>query len=166
LRSHCAFVCACAHACVCSYICLCVLPLKLLGNWAILTKDGMNAIPLQHRLVSFYISDRNKIWFRIPKWCMIIDLGNYATVQGLRLALSKGHNRVGVSLPSPEDRNRSSVRNVVFSNIYNSRRWTKSRNAAVLLCAIFVTLICFIYCTVTTWWQLYKRSMQHLTGCL
>jgi hypothetical protein len=33
-----------------------------------------------------------------------------------RLALSKGHNRVGVSLPSPEDGNRSSFRNVVFSS--------------------------------------------------
>jgi hypothetical protein len=34
-------------------------------------------------------------------------------VQWLRLALSKGPNRVGVS-PSPEDGNRSSFRNVVF----------------------------------------------------
>jgi hypothetical protein len=31
------------------------------------------------------------------------------------LALSKGPNRVGVFLPSPEDGNRSSFRNVVFS---------------------------------------------------
>jgi hypothetical protein len=33
--------------------------------------------------------------------------------KGLRLALSKGPTRVGVS-PSPEDGNRSSFRNVVF----------------------------------------------------
>jgi hypothetical protein len=32
----------------------------------------------------------------------------------LILALSKGPNRVGVSLPSPEDGDRSSFRNVVF----------------------------------------------------
>jgi hypothetical protein len=38
-------------------------------------------------------------------------------VQWFRLALSKGPNRVGVSLPSPEDGNRSSLRNVVFSSI-------------------------------------------------
>jgi hypothetical protein len=38
-------------------------------------------------------------------------------VQGLRLALSKGPNRVGVSLPSLEDGNRSGFRNVVFSSI-------------------------------------------------
>jgi hypothetical protein len=31
-------------------------------------------------------------------------------------ALSKEPNRVGVSLPSPEDGNRSRFRNVVFSN--------------------------------------------------
>jgi hypothetical protein len=37
-------------------------------------------------------------------------------VHWLRLALSKGLNRVGVSFPSPEDVNRSSFRNVVFSS--------------------------------------------------
>jgi hypothetical protein len=36
-------------------------------------------------------------------------------VQWLRLALSKGPNKVDVSLPSPEDRNRPSFRNIVFS---------------------------------------------------
>jgi hypothetical protein len=34
----------------------------------------------------------------------------------LKLARSKGPNRVGVSLPSPEDRNRLSLWNVVFSS--------------------------------------------------
>jgi hypothetical protein len=33
---------------------------------------------------------------------------------GLGLALSKGTERVGVFLPSPEDRNRSSFQNVMF----------------------------------------------------
>jgi hypothetical protein len=42
------------------------------------------------------------------------------TNQWLWLDLSKGPNRVGVSLPSPEDGNRSSFWNVVFSSIYNS----------------------------------------------
>jgi hypothetical protein len=35
-------------------------------------------------------------------------------VRYLRLALSKGPNRVGISLPLPEDGNRPSFRNVVF----------------------------------------------------
>jgi hypothetical protein len=35
----------------------------------------------------------------------------------LKLALSKGPNRVGVSLPSPEDGKRSSFRNTVFFSI-------------------------------------------------
>jgi hypothetical protein len=34
----------------------------------------------------------------------------------VRLALSKGLNRVGVSVPSPENGNRSSFRNVAFSS--------------------------------------------------
>jgi hypothetical protein len=50
------------------------------------------------------------------------------------LAFSKGANRVGVSLPVPEDGNRSSFRNVVLSSIQNSGRWTTSRNAACLSC--------------------------------
>jgi hypothetical protein len=37
-------------------------------------------------------------------------------VQQLRLALSKGPNRVGVSLPSPEDGNRCSFLHVAFSS--------------------------------------------------
>jgi hypothetical protein len=37
-------------------------------------------------------------------------------VQWLRLALSKGPNRVDVPPPSPEDRNRFTFRNVVFSS--------------------------------------------------
>jgi hypothetical protein len=46
---------------------------------------------------------------------------------GLRLALSKGANRVGVS-PSSEDGNRSSFQNAVFSSFWNTGRWTKSKN--------------------------------------
>jgi hypothetical protein len=44
----------------------------------------------------------------------------------------KGLNRVGFSLPSPEDGNRSSFRNIAFSSIYNSGRWTKPRNLVIL----------------------------------
>jgi hypothetical protein len=35
----------------------------------------------------------------------------------LRVALSKGPNKVGVILPSPQDGNRASFRNVVFSSV-------------------------------------------------
>jgi hypothetical protein len=50
----------------------------------------------------------------------------------LRIALFKGPNRVRVlaSLTSPEDGNRSSFRNVVFSCIYISRQWTKVQKAS------------------------------------
>jgi hypothetical protein len=34
--------------------------------------------------------------------------------------------------PSPEDGNRSSFRNVVFSCLWNSGRWTKSKNLVVM----------------------------------
>jgi hypothetical protein len=37
-------------------------------------------------------------------------------VQRLRIALSKGPDRVGVSLPSPEEGKRSSFRNTMFSS--------------------------------------------------
>jgi hypothetical protein len=47
-------------------------------------------------------------------------------------SLSKGPNRVGISLPSPKDRNRSSFRNGVFSSIWNSRRWLEPRNPVIL----------------------------------
>jgi hypothetical protein len=51
------------------------------------------------------------------------------------LTLSKRPNRVGDSFPSPEDGNRSSFLNVVFSSIYSSERWTKYRNPGILNCS-------------------------------
>jgi hypothetical protein len=49
---------------------------------------------------------------------MFLSLGEVGGIhlltQWLRLALSKGPNRVGVFPPSPEDGNRSSLLNVVF----------------------------------------------------
>jgi hypothetical protein len=51
--------------------------------------------------------------------------------QWLSLALSKGSYWVGV-FPSPEDGNRSSFRNVVFSSLYNTGRWKKSKNLVFL----------------------------------
>jgi hypothetical protein len=48
-----------------------------------------------------------------------------------RLALFNWSNRVCVSLRSPENENRSSFRNVVFSSILNSGRWAKSRNPKI-----------------------------------
>jgi hypothetical protein len=54
-------------------------------------------------LKNYYRNDSdNDVWF--------VDF-----VQWLRLALSKGPNRIAVSLPSPENGNRYSFRNVVFS---------------------------------------------------
>jgi hypothetical protein len=49
-----------------------------------------------------------------------------------RLALSKGPNRVGVSLSSPEDGNKISFRNIVIYISLNSVWWTKSRNPVIL----------------------------------
>jgi hypothetical protein len=46
-------------------------------------------------------------------------------------ALSKVLNRVGVS-PSPEDGNRSSFRNLVFSSFYYTARWTESKSPVIL----------------------------------
>jgi hypothetical protein len=40
--------------------------------------------------------------------------------------------RIHVSLPSPEDGNTYSFRNVVFTVIYSSGRWIQSRNPVVL----------------------------------
>jgi hypothetical protein len=42
------------------------------------------------------------------------NVSETGSVSVFRLALSKGQDRVGVSLPSPEDGIRSSFRNVVF----------------------------------------------------
>jgi hypothetical protein len=46
--------------------------------------------------------------------------------------LSKGSNRVGVSSPSSEDRNRSIFWNIVFSSFQNTGRWVKSENPVIL----------------------------------
>jgi hypothetical protein len=46
-------------------------------------------------------------------------------VQLLRLALSKGPNRVSFFLSSPEDGNRSSLRNIVFSGSLEFRTMDK-----------------------------------------
>jgi hypothetical protein len=55
-------------------------------------------------------------------------------VQWQRLTLSKGYNRVGASPHPlwPEDGNRSSFRNVVFSSFKNTGPWTKSENPVIL----------------------------------
>jgi hypothetical protein len=48
------------------------------------------------------------------------------------ISLSNGTNRVDVSHPSPEDENRSNFRIVVFFGVlYNTERWTKSKNALI-----------------------------------
>jgi hypothetical protein len=57
--------------------------------------------------------------------------GRQQAETGLRLALPKGHIAVGVSLPSPEDGNTSSFRNVVFS-FQHAGRWTKSKDPVIM----------------------------------
>jgi hypothetical protein len=47
---------------------------------------------------------------------IIVECWTHRKYQRLRLALSKSPNTVYVSLPSPEDVNGSSFRNVVFSS--------------------------------------------------
>jgi hypothetical protein len=47
---------------------------------------------------------------------MLVPLERAKQVQLLRLAISKRPNRLGVSLSSPGNGNRSSFRNVVFSS--------------------------------------------------
>jgi hypothetical protein len=51
----------------------------------------------------------------------------------LQFAVSKGSNTIDASLPLPEDGNRTSFRNDIFSSIQNSERWPKSRNPAILI---------------------------------
>jgi hypothetical protein len=51
--------------------------------------------------------------------------GSVIQIRRLMLALSKGPNKVGVSLTSPEDGNRSSFRNVVFSSDLGFRTMDK-----------------------------------------
>jgi hypothetical protein len=46
------------------------------------------------------------------------------------LALSKRLNRIGVSLPSPEDGNRSSFLNVVFSRYLEFRTEDKAQKGS------------------------------------
>jgi hypothetical protein len=53
-------------------------------------------------------------------------------VQWYKLALFKGPNRVGVTLTSPEGRNRFSFRNVMFYRVIIPGRWTKSRTPVIL----------------------------------
>jgi hypothetical protein len=55
------------------------------------------------------------------------------------LALSKVANRVGFSVPSPENGNRSSFRNVTISSVYNSGRWAKSIGLVIVFIEHFET---------------------------
>lgn len=52
-------------------------------------------------------------------------------VQWLRLAISNGLNRVGVSHPSPEDTNRSIFQNVLLCVLQSTGWWTKSINTVI-----------------------------------
>jgi hypothetical protein len=71
-------------------------------------------------MFKFNIKNSRKIeTFRIIGFVNLIYLPGFLTNRRLRLAQSKGLNRVGDSLPSPEEENRSSFRNVVFSTYLN-----------------------------------------------
>jgi hypothetical protein len=48
----------------------------------------------------------------------------------MKLTLSKGLNRIDVSLPSPEERNRPSFRNVVFSSYLEFRTMEEVHKAS------------------------------------
>jgi hypothetical protein len=64
-----------------------------------------------------YIEAACRIYNYISLSAVLYFYVNNDSVQWLRLALSKGPNKVGTCLPSPEDGNRSSFGNVVFSSI-------------------------------------------------
>jgi hypothetical protein len=56
------------------------------------------------------------------------------------LALSKAYNTVGISLPTPEDGNRTTFRKAVLSSVSSPVLWTKSRTLAILSYNIVRTL--------------------------
>jgi hypothetical protein len=51
----------------------------------------------------------------------------------MRLAFPKGRNRVGVFLPSPENGNSSSARNVVFSTYLEFRTMNEVKELVILI---------------------------------
>jgi hypothetical protein len=79
---------------------------------------------------------------------------SWVSVQWLILALSTWSNRVWVSLTSPEDGNRSSFRNAVFSSVKNSGCWTKSRNPVILNQAFSLQLSHY---TIWAIWDTWKN---------
>jgi hypothetical protein len=70
---------------------------------------------------------RNSVSFRQQSGTEIVSM------QWLKLALSERPKRVCVSLPSPEDGNRSSFRNVVFSMYLEFRTMDKVQNPLTLI---------------------------------
>jgi hypothetical protein len=78
--------------------------------------------------------------------------------QRLRLVLSKGPNRVGVSLHSPEPGDRSSFQNGAFSGMWNF--WSPETLyfcvCQILIHIIFISLITteVFVCIVSCFWPL------------
>jgi hypothetical protein len=71
-------------------------------------------------------------------------------IEWMRLAISKRPNRVGVSLLSPEDGNRSILRNAVFSIYLELRTIDKVHKPSDSVCytpsaALFILYFCAIY---------------------
>jgi hypothetical protein len=88
-------------------------------------------------------------------------LGQSTLIQWLRLALSEGPNRVGVSFPSPEERNRFSFGNV-SSSIWNSGRRAKSRNPVILRILLNDMQILSTHITINTLRFRYKAQLVNV----
>jgi hypothetical protein len=69
-------------------------------------------------------------------WCHIIWV-----FQWFRWGLSKGHDRVGVTLPSPENGNRSCFRNVVLSQLFTIAGGRQTANSQYYI---------LLYCTASS----------------
>jgi hypothetical protein len=83
-------------------------------------------------------------------------------VQWLRLALSKGPNRVGVS-PSPDDRNWSSFPNVVFCSVLEYQMMVKVKKTSN---SHFYYVSPFSAYWMTTKWTMYHCILARLMTCL
>jgi hypothetical protein len=71
----------------------------------------------------FYLS--SVITFDLPLIPCALSIEKYGNMtlvlQWLKLAPSKGPNSVGASLPSPEDGNRFSFQNIIFSSYFRTQ---------------------------------------------
>jgi hypothetical protein len=74
--------------------------------------------------------------------------------------------RVGAP-PSPEDWNRSSFRNVVFSGLWKSEQWTKSRSLVVIIvfvCSVLHCLRLLLQRTALALWNWNRTNTVPVVG--